>query len=238
MIYLVAALLVSDVKALWRDQDQEGAFRGYVEVLEKAEIIPTPPMSQEEAAAYEEALSSYLKHVPLTTEGRADWYRVGFLLAAAEANRGEFESFFDRFYASYVHDPGHFLAFKTQAILHIKLFERAREEGERRRQRELVMMNLKRAEELYPADFSLYTMQIAFAAPEEKQANTREVLNKILKGEIIPSRSDTLQFLKIAESTKEKELIDSCFKKANQWYPDSRMIKLLQAKYDGHENTR
>lgn len=221
------------VRALWQDQNQEKAFRVFIEALNEAKIEPVP-LSEEEKKVYEESLKLYLGHrpdearpiakkideiyAPLLKE-HPEWFRLGFVVAVAKANLQDYEQFFALFYPSYIHDPDHFLALKTMAILHIKLFERSKSLAEREHERKEILRYISAAERAYPGDFSLYGIHIAYA-PQQK----KEILQKILTLNLIPSRTETLYFLKMVQSTEDKPLIDAWSKKAQEWYPGSRSI--------------
>jgi hypothetical protein len=243
---LLAYCSLADVKALWRDQDQEGAFRGYVELLSEVDSVESR-MTKEEEEVYGRALDIYLKErvggarkidelFSAVIEAHPDWAHLGFVVAAAKGNLGEFPSFFELFYNSYRADPNHFLASKIKAVLHIKLFERARWVEERERQREEVLKALHAAEKAFPGDYSLYEMEIGFTRPEKKEEIKREILNKILELSIIPPRADTLYFVKMAISLRDKELIDRWMQRAKKGYPNSRSLEQIEV--NGYQNTR
>lgn len=239
-------------KAHFIDQNQEMAFKVFIEALD--ELPPPPPempITPDELVAYNDALHLYLNHrpeeakifgkkirdqfLPLVIK-HPEWTKLPFLVAIADANLSEFEHFFDLFYHAYSHDKRHFLALKTKAILHIKLFERAKTPGDKERERVKILQYIKEAEIANPEDFSLYRLEIAYAMPDNKASTKMQVLNKILTLSIIPSRVDTLYFLKLAKDSDEPSLIKKWFSAANKWYPGSRSIQQLEE--NGNQNAR
>lgn len=242
-------------KALYRDQNQEESFKTFLDAIDQLPNSAPTPMSPDEAAVYDKALKVYLNgksedasktsdeilkiYQPLLKE-HPDWGRLGFLIALAQANKRQFEPFYDQFYLSYQQDPQHFLAWKTKAILHLKLFERAKTETERAHERSLLLSYLRKAEEAYPFDYTLYKMQIAFSQSiedtQEKEALKLRILNKIPTLSMMPSRGDTLYFMKLAQLTGNKELLARWCSQAKEWYPDSRSLQ--QFGENGNQNAR
>lgn len=242
---------VSLAKALWMDQNQERAFSVFIEALN--EIPPAQPsvLLMDEKPYYDAALSLYLNHRPEEAKNfgqkirdtylplvkqHPNWTKLPFLVALADANLSDFEHFFDLFYFAYKNDSTHFLALKTKAILHIKLFERAKTPGDRERQREIILKLLDQAERAYPQDFSLYRLEIAYATPEKKSLVKQHVLNKILALTMIPSRVDTLYFAKLAQESDDVELKNRWFSATKKWYPGSRSLQQLEE--NGNQNAR
>ena len=254
MQYLIIMLLVpffviGDVdlaKACYKNQDQEKAFRVFLEALEEVKKVDPQKMSKEEEKYYNEALGIYLsqradqaeissrkideKFSPILRD-HPDFYHLGYILAVADANLHKFDRFFDLFYKSYKNDPHHFLAYKTKAILHIKLFERSKTLEERNNERKKILEHLRKAQELYPADFSLYRLEIAYTLPENKSVAAKEILYKIANQNIIPSRSDTVYFAMLALNINDQILINKWLAKGLEWYPDSRTLKELKKAY-------
>lgn len=224
-------------EALWQDQDQEGAFQMFLEALNEAPKLSYAP-DPEETKLYNEALELYLNHSPEEAQAYAQkikqnylpffkegWPRLGLLIAISHANTFDFEEFFTNFYKAYSYEPDHFLAYKTLALLHIKLSERRKNKEERAREKDIAGGYLQKAAEKFPSDFSLYRLQIAYAPPEEKDRVKLAVLNKIIGRTIIPPRRDALYFLDLAEQSQDKELLKRFYLKAKGWYPDSRKIQ-------------
>lgn len=230
-------------RAYWQDQNQEKAYQTFLEAIMATEAKPYSDNTDEERV-YQKALALYLNQPPeeakMTAEmmkrefgpsikAHPEWSRLRLLYALAEANTQDIEAFFDDFYAAYPYTASHFLTYKTLAILHIKLFERAKGDAEREGQRREIRKWIASAQSAYPADFSLYRMEIAYAPPEEKDRVKEEVLNKILRLSIIPPRRDTLYFLRLAKECGTSELFDQWLKKAMEWYPGSRSIQQIGA---------
>ncbi|MCB1114323.1 MAG: hypothetical protein KDK62_06160 [Chlamydiia bacterium] len=226
-------------KALWLDQDQEGAFKVFLEALAES-ITEEKLFDPKEDTVYQEALALYLNHPPEktalisreikaryfeTSQSNPGWTRLKLLVALAEANLFEFEAFFDDFYEAYPLAKTHYLSQKTIAILYIKQFERAKLESERENIRNTIQEKLDKTLALNPEDFSLYRLKIAFAPVEEKDRVKFIVLNKILEHSIIPPRRDALYFLELAHELGVKEIKDRWLSKAKVWYPDSRAVQ-------------
>jgi hypothetical protein len=230
-------------QAYWQDQNQEKAYKVFLEA-----ILTSQPKADtdnpDEEPVYQKALALYLNQPPEEAKTTAEalrrefgpalkahpeWSRLRLLYALAEANTQDTEAFFEDFYAAYPYTSSHFLTYKTLAILHIKLFERAKEDADREGERCEIRKWIAKAQTAYPADFSLYRMEIAYAPPSEKDKVKEEVLNKILRLSIIPPRRDILYFLRLAKECGTSELFDQWLKKAMEWVPGSRSIQQLGA---------
>lgn len=234
--------LLKDLALLYlKDQDQEHAFEAFLESLDKASIQKIPEMTDADRKLYEEALAAYLKgSVPRETAQKMisqfgpklkenpGNHLLGYLVAIAHANLNQFEDFFNLFYREYEFYPDHFLAFKTKAILHIKLMERKRTEKERQLQREIVLKNFKIALEREPNDVTLYKLLITFSSPETKAQQVQQCLNKIIADNIIIPRSDVIFYVQEAVDIGEPALAQRFIDKAREWYQQSRIITASQ----------
>lgn len=238
--------LLKELSILYlKDQNQELAFESFLKALEHANKIPI--QSKEPANDYEEALALYLKgQMPKETakeilkkykpilQASPKNYLLAYIVAIAHANLNQFQEFFDLFYDGYEHHPDHFLAFKTKAILHIKLMERKRSDAEKNEQRQLILKNFNLALEREPQDVTLYKLLIIFSPPATKSKQLQLSLNKIMKDNIIIPRSDIVFYVEQAVDLKEEALAISFLEKAREWYPQSRIISAAQNYIDSH----
>lgn len=229
--------------AYFKDQDQEKAFSTFLEALHDIPNRETPPVSKKEKKIYEEALKTYLSHSAVTAQEASvnildsyesiykehpNYTQLGFLIAISYANLGLFDAFFPTFYKSYKKYPQHYLAYKTKAILHIKLFEKGRTPEEKEQERILIIENLELAAKQFPTDSSLYKLTIAFSPSDRKKQVTIKNLNKIIEDNILVSRQDINFFVQQALSIKQKELAQQFLDKAKEWYQYSRAIDNAQ----------
>lgn len=234
----------------YKDQNQEKAFQTFLEALEMAEQKKLNTKTECEEKLYNEALILYFKKNEGSAEDIAekiceqysdvikdypDMHLLAYLIAIAYANLNQYEEFFNIFYDAYCFCSDHFLAYKTKAILHIKLFERARTEAERRYQQGAVCRNLELAMSKETKDDTLYKLLINFSSQEKKQATVRHCLNKILDANMIIPRSDILFFVQEAVHVQEKALAQRFLKKAHEWYPQSRIVNAAQAYLVGEQ---
>lgn len=227
----------------YHDQDQEKAFRIYLEALDNAKIESSPKITEEEQTFYEEALKIYLDHSKGSSHESAnkirqeyasvyavhpDYYLLAYILAAAYANLEMFDDFFDTFYHSYRYWPDHYMAFKTKAVLHIKLFERARSAAERNIERQKIIDNVLQAIERNSRDESLYKLMVAYSNDREKPKVLDIYLNKIIDENIVIPRTDIAFYVQQAVAVKQNELAQRFINKANEWYQFSRVINAAQ----------
>ncbi len=236
--------------ATYQDQEVEKAFLIYLSALDNAPLAPPPPFSEAEQALYARALKEYLDHPGSAASQTArrmleeyaphmakhpEYYHLNLLLAAAYANIGEFADFFRTFYHSYPHLSTSYMAYKTKAILHLKLFERARSAQEKEKQRKALIENVESASALNHADTALYRLIIAFATPAEKPGQTKAVLNKIVNENIIVPRADIFFYAQQAIENQQFELAQRFVNAARQWYAHSKQVDAAQNFINAHK---
>ncbi|TXI42323.1 MAG: hypothetical protein E6Q59_00950 [Nitrosomonas sp.] len=238
-----AALQVDLAVAYARDQELESAFAIYLDAIEGAPKLQLPQVSTEEQRLFDDALALYLDqqgpsahhaakdierdYIPYADENPS-YYLLGFVAALAEANLGHFEQFFPRFYASYQRYPDHYLAYKTKAILNLKLWQRGRLPGEREQLRGEISSNLSEAMARYPRDASLYKMSITFANEKEKQQVVEACLKNIVRENIMVPREDVLFFVQAGIDTGHDDLAQAFVDSARSWYKRSRAVERAQ----------
>lgn len=231
--------------AYYRDQEHGKAFETYLAALQDT---PKPaketPMSDQEKLVYEEGLHIYLDPKERDTEAVAhkirdlyaglwrlhpDYHHLGYLVAVSDANLGNFDDFFEIFYSSYQALPDHFLAYKTKAILHIKLYERARTVEEKDRERRAILAELELAKKQYSQDPSIYRLQIVFSPESDKLKVVDRNLNEIIRNNIIIPRSDLAYYFDELLGHGQIELAKQFLTKAREWYPYSRTLDAAKA---------
>lgn len=227
--------------AHYRDQDDVAAFSSYLAALEAVDALPieqgTP--SSEESSYCEKALNLYLNvegkpvremavHLGQTyrpiVEAHPEYHMLDFYVSAAYANLGMFDEFFERFFRCYQIYPRSFMAYKTKGILHLKLFERLVDTGQKETQRSLALRCFQRAKEENPQDSSLYRLAVTFASPGQRRAALRENLTHIVEQDIKTPRGDIQFFVEEAVRAHEIELGKRFLEKAKGWYQYSRVI--------------
>jgi hypothetical protein len=225
---------------LYKQQQQEKAFQIFIEALALVPLTQvTPKISAEEDEVYQQALKLYLttknerlcsgsqellsRYAPIL-EAHPEYEQLAFIVAAAYANLGDYAHFFDLFYRAYLQYPNHYLAHKTQAILSIKLFERALPGQEKERWRSKILFHLDQAQQLYPMDISIYRLMILYAPAEQRPTYVADSLKKIIAGDIVIPRLDLEFYVQQALSLNDIELIQSFLDKASEWYHYSRIL--------------
>jgi tetratricopeptide (TPR) repeat protein len=231
------------------DQNRELAFKTFLEALK---FVPQPPVqpksTTEELTDYNDALKLYLEHhtgqevissadkilttYGLVVEQHPDYYLLNFLVSAAYANLAQYEQFFRTFYRSYEHFPDSFMAYRTQAVLHIKLYERARTSEEREVQAKLIYEKVMLAIKANPQDPSLYKMMISFAPVDQKPQIISSALKKIVSDNIIVPRADIQFYVREAVSARQKESAQLFVNKAREWYQFSKVVNAAQELID------
>lgn len=237
--------------AYYNDQDQEKAFKTYLEALDQTKAIATSDSSTpEDQLIFDKALKIYMDHTPSVAGVSAqkiykefapeltahpDNYLLGFIVAAAYANLNKFDDFFDTFYHSYRVYPDHWLAYKTKAVLHIKLLERARTAQEREAQKKMILANTLKAIDKNPHDTSLYKLMMAYSPEEEKEKMITTYLNKIINNNIVIPRTEIAFYVQQAVSVRQYDLAQRIIDKGHEWYQYSQMLNAAQQYLDKHK---
>lgn len=240
-------------KAYVQDQNLEMAFLAYLDALKNAPKLPTPTISQEEQAHYDAGLEVYLDHnggsnaqeiakkiletyKPVLAQ-HPDNHLLPFLVAAAYANEGSYQEFMETFYKAYQRFPDHYMAYKTKAVLHIKLAERMRSPLEREQQRHSVVLEAEKAIERNEKDAGLYKLVMLFASDDQKPRLVTHYLNKIIEHPMIIARSDVAFFVRQAVEVKNYELAQRFIDKAQERFDYSRVVLAAQQYLDKANKT-
>jgi len=229
-------------KAYCRDQDLQKAIETFLHALEMLPSVKKPKTLPDQAI-YEECMPFYLTNhtenslaiseeiisrYQKINDKNPDYYQINYLLASSFANLGEMETFFDLFYHSYRHLPDHYLAYKTKAILHIKLLERSIDEEYRELQRRSICLCLLKASDSCSKDSGLYKLIFSYAPAGDKKMLVKTVLQKILAENIMVPRADLLFYLENALSVNENKLGKEFVDRAKCWYANSRALEKAQ----------
>lgn len=245
-----SALKAKLAQVFYRDQEDEKAFKTYLEALDDAPKRTPPTETPEEKKLYAEALRTYLDNTgPAAHEAASkirekyasilalhpDYYHLNFIVAAAYANLGVFDEFFDKFYRSYQYFPDSFMAYKTKAILNVKIYEKARNAQEREVIGKRVYENAVKANQLNDKDASLYRMMITFAPEQDHDQILVDTIKKVLRDDIVISRTDLMYFVKELVKAKQPELAQQFINKAKGWYPISKILQGAQEYLDDNK---
>jgi len=240
-----APLLVQQAILYFEDQNQEKAFEVYHQALES--VLTSQEPSIEESENYKQALSIYLNHSGSTPQESAERildqfgveleknpedHQLAFVVSAALANVGNYPDFFLVFFEAYRHLPNHFMAYRTKAILHIKLMERARTERERQFQRESITENFAKAIETNPRDDSTYKLIIYFANTSQYEQIVKKYFTQLIEQDVKVPRKDIGFYVQHAIEANQKVLAQRFLDKAKKWYAYSRSIEEAQAILD------
>jgi hypothetical protein len=162
-----------------------------------------------------------------------DYISIEFYVAAGLANRGKFVLFFDRFFHAFMHRNDSFLAWKTQGVLHLRLYEASSLEESRALHRRAAVTCFQEAFRRQPQDASLLVKLIFILPQEEKRQFLEKVIDDFVRLQEAPKRSDCFflieQALEYRSTESAKKLID----KAKVWYQYSRALNDLSERCYG-----
>ncbi len=224
--------------ALYQDQQHEEAFKNFLAALAKPpqKVVYEPSFAEQKL--YREALALYLdpsksveeiSHETLEKwDGHKDYHCLGYLVAVAHANQNQMLEFFERFTTSYNHCPNHFLVYKAQAVLQIKLLQKmATPELQQTHKKEIVKL-ARQASAMEPRDAHLYRWILTFSNQQVKQQEVRRCLSKIINGSIVIPRADIAFYAKEAMEAEQFSLAEEFLQKVRQWYGYSRAAEMAQ----------
>lgn len=227
-------------KAYSLDQEQVKAFETFLKALDAvSQENNLEIFSDDEKRIYDEALKIYLDPRERDSEALSlklrdlyagilrlnpKFFHLGYIVAISYANLSQFETFFDIFFRSYVKIPKHFLAHKVRAVLHIKLFERARTPEEKEKERKAILAELEKAKEAYPKDVSLYRMQIAFSQESEKGKILEGNLKEMIREHMMIPRADLSFYFDLLFAYGQLDLAGELLTSSKAAYPYSRTL--------------
>lgn len=231
-----------------KDQDQKRAFETFLKALD----LTKPPTHSPafDATEYKKAFDLYLdskaespqvtakkiiKTLSPILKEKPDQYLLDYFIAIAYANLGKYDEFFTHFYRAYQFFPDHYLAYKTKAVLHIKILERTRGDVERLAQRQIIMDNLLSALQREPFDTTIYRLLISFSQNEKKRNQVQLCLNKIINDNIMIPRGELMFYVIEAIDIQDFELAQRLIFSAKKWYPQSRIVTSAQNYLDAHK---
>ena len=234
-----STLLLGLAIAYIKDQEQEKAIITFLDALKSVSFYDEKMISEQEQIFYSQALKIYLssayknvveisrqiyRDYAHVANENTDYYRLNFLVAVACANMGKFNEFFERFISSYRACPESYLSYKTQGILYLMLWERAKTLEERERYRQLSLENLRQALSKNPKDSTLYKLIIIMVNEQDRQYALVTYVNHLLDEGVIVPRKDVHYYLSEAIDYEEFELAGRIVEKAKEWYEYSRVV--------------
>ncbi len=226
--------------AYLEEQEEERAVRSFIDALDSAETyIGDRRPSSDEREHYEQALAIYLDVAhdkpsriaekilqgfnPIHEE-HPHYFLLNFVLAAAHANQGNLKEFVQRFFLSYQVYPDSYMAHKTRAILRMMLWERAKSQVERERQRIFLMHDLREALTRNSKDSTLYKLLIVMSDDDKRAGVLHTYLQELLDSDTVIPRADIFYYVSEALAYDEKELAEQVVAKGKDWYAYSRAV--------------
>jgi len=230
-------------QAYYQDQEIEKSFCHFLEALKNVDRQSPYDLSDQEKGFYQAALVDYLAlsgfepqqeaerllaSYDIQAQEHPEFLHLNFLLATAYANLGKYDLFFEKFYKGfpYLHDS--FIAFKTQGILYLKLFQRTALPEEKKVFHELASHHLDTALERNSQDASLYKILISLAKDADDIEKVRVYLKKMAHSRLPIARGDICLYVKEAVSIGEYDVAQAMIDRASEQYAFSRSCLAAQ----------
>lgn len=221
------------------DQQEEAAFKAYMQCLEIAPVKSGKKPSPAEQELYDALFSLYLdKPQELEVEAKKvmkahpDSRLAQYFLAASFANQRQYEPFFYLFYQSYTAYPDNHMAHKTKGVVASLLFQRSRDIETREKWRRDAIDHLKRALALMPKDKGLHRMLLTTASDKDRTVLVELVIRTIVDHNIVIGRQEIPYYVNHALMVQKPELAQLLIDKAKSWYEYSRIIEQMQTQID------
>jgi tetratricopeptide (TPR) repeat protein len=233
-----------------KDQELDKAFYCFLNALDLCQVQPRSQMRLEENLIYEEALGTYLQgaccepqetaeHILKKYEGIAknclDFFDLQILVAAAHANLGNYEQFFDSFFSAYPFVSDSFLSHKTRGILYLRLAQNSVTREEKAHHREDAIAFLQKSLEKNPKDASLYRVLVFLANEDKNDLLLLECLHKIVDEKVAIPRADVYLYVRECVAMEEYELAQKMIDAAKAQFPYSRTAAAAQDYLNQHK---
>lgn len=235
--------------AYLQEQEQSQAFTHFLKALDTIAPEPTPAFAPGEQPLYEEALAYYQAQSgsdPLSVAkelaqrysaqcaAHPEYRHLDFLLAIADANRGNYAPFFTRFYRGYPYFKESYLAYKTRGVLTLRLAHQQPLRNVRHAMELEAISLLQQALERNPKDAGLYKVLIFLAKEQGQDIALIGYLQQMLEKEAPIARGDIYLYVREAVALGELQLGQRMIDRARQLYDYSRALSAAQHYLNQH----
>lgn len=217
------------------DQQEEEAFKSYLECLERAEWQSGKQPSATEQEIFNSLFQIYLEKpqelevsVKSALQEHPDFHLVQYFYASTCANQHKFEPFFYLFYQSYKAYPESHFAHKTKGVVSSLLYQRARNLDAREQFRKKAITHFTKALEIMPKDTSVHRMLLSTSTEVDRQEVVRAVIEAVVGQNIVIVRHEIPFYVNHALMAKMPDLADRLIDKAKSWYEYSRILQEMQ----------
>jgi len=232
--------------AFIQDQEIDEGFHAFLEALASTSREKEPEMSSQEKEMFEEAFLYYLSHEkdpsqtaslllekyePVLQE-HPEYIHLGFLLATVQANQGNYEKFFQKFYQYYPSLWDTFLAYKTCGILWLRLSRQQTSAEGRLAFEKRAVEQLQKALEKPTKDPNVYKIVMVHAKEQGKSSQVHAYLRNIVEYGVPMGRLDVLFYVQEAVSLKDYALAEAILDQARLLYKSSQLVTAAQEYLD------
>jgi len=226
-----------------KDQREEEAFKTFLAALTNLTHTEESRPSENEMRIFNEQLPLYLEALKRPPEEVAneletrlypvlqahpEYNQLRFLVAASFANKRKYADFFMHFYQAFKAAPKCYMAYKTLAICHIKLIEKARTEDQKETERQEIERNLRLAIDAYKQDSMLYKLLLVFYPKNSHKEQVRQVLELIMANGVAIDRNELPFYVMSALDANEHTLGERFLDKVTNSDQYSRTVEELR----------
>lgn len=239
-------LLLELARLFLKDQREEEAFKTFLKAIECVPLQSSTP-SVEETQLFQQALHIYREETEkpihevtqeLTTflkphiASHPDFATLRLLYAICRANEQGYDDFFTLYFSAYPIAHTCYLADKTRAIVHVKLYERARTVEEKAVHAKAIVYHVEQALLQEQNDANLYKLMILFCPQENKKKVISQTIEHIVTHQVMVPKKDFSFFVFQALEYKEKAAAKKFLAAVKSKYTYSRTIEELEKVLD------
>jgi tetratricopeptide (TPR) repeat protein len=238
-------LLVEKAKVLFADQRHIEAQETFLEAIQKHTAHEPSPHEQQVCASlyssYEESTQEPEKAIAFEQKVRQlqsqypSYVSLKLYTAIFCANRGQFIPFFDHFFTAFRQWPDWYLCWKTQGVLHLRLFEASPDETRRLFHRSEAVRCFREAFSRRPSDTSLLVKLLFVLPVEEKRILLQGVVDHLVQLEIPPRRLECFYLIDQALEVHAIEVAEKLIVQAHTWYQYSRALNEFSQRLDAEK---
>ncbi|MCE5293136.1 MAG: hypothetical protein LLF94_00795 [Chlamydiales bacterium] len=224
------------------DQQEEAAFKTYLQCLEIVPVAEPVVMSAREKTAYNELLELYFANsqelpakVEATLQKHPDFLHCQFLMASMSANARKYEPFFYIFFQSYVAYPNCHMSHKTKGMISTLILQRAKSIEEKEVWRTKAIHSFGLAITLCPEDLNLHKMILHTATEKERATSLQLIMTQVFANNVKIPRSEIPFYIRHALDLNQIDLAQQLLDKAQTWYEYSRILQEMQDLISQHK---
>lgn len=236
---------LKEVSVAWQNQEHEKALEVFTELLENETSAQTPKALTTKLSCYQDYLDAQKEKTHDAYQRLIETYKaqadrnpqdldLNYIVAATDANLGNYPEFFTRFYLCFKKDRDHYLANKARALLVLKLSDFSKNPERKTQLRARAYSLLKRGLEKNPYDMMLCRYLLALSIANRNPQDSQRWLQTILNNNLEFEKSELLPWVSIAIEANNLPLASALISKAQARFGYSRLVEQAKSMIAAH----